>query len=247
MDEIILDVRGLTKRYPGFCLDQADLQLKRGSIHGLIGRNGAGKTTLIRSVLGFIPRDEGTVRVFSMDPDADACCIRQKIGYTGAGVFYPREKISTIAEVTRRFYPGWENNRWKELLRLFDLDENKCPAELSEGMKVKLRLALALAYRAELLILDEPTSGLDPVSRDELTCLFMALGKGGTTILFSTHITSDLEKCADHITYLKEGKVLLSAEKEAFLRHFEACGQGSTLEEILVNTGKDKKYESFAL
>ena len=247
MNDILLDIRDLSKSYPGFRLDRAGLQVKQGSIHGLIGRNGAGKTTLLRTVLGFTPRDGGTVRVFSMDPEKDALRIRRRVGYAGAGSFYPRLPVRAHKDIVSRFYPEWDDGTWRELLERFSLDENKCPAEYSEGMKVKLQLALALSHGAELLILDEPTSGLDPVSRAELTELFCSLREKGTSILFSTHITSDLEKCADDLTYLKKGKVLYSGSKEELLGRCAARGQGSTLEEIMVFAEREDGNEGSAL
>ena len=128
-------------------------------------------------------------------------------------------------------------------MRLFELDENKTPSELSEGMKVKLNLVLALSHGAKLLILDEPTSGLDPVSRDELLEVFKILAAEGTAILFSTHITSDLDKCADTITYIREGKQQFTGSMGDFIRESREQGFGSNLEEIMLHYEKESLYE----
>jgi ABC-2 type transport system ATP-binding protein len=132
--------------------------------------------------------------------------------------FYPKKKLRTLAEVTSRFYSEWDNEKYMQLMERFELDPEKKVDELSAGMRVKFSLALALSHHAQLLILDEPTSGLDPVSRDELLLLFQDLIEDGEhSILFSTHIISDLEKCADYITYIKDGAILSINDKDSFL------------------------------
>ena len=205
----ILDVRDLGKNYPAFKLDGVSFSLERGKITGFIGRNGAGKTTTLKSVLNFIHPDRGEVRFFNQLFSAAELEIKQRIGFVSGGVdYYSKKKIKSITAVTKTFYKNWDDAAYKSFIKMFSLDESKSPSQLSAGMKVKYALALALSHNAELLILDEPTSGLDPVSRDELLELFMELSSKGTTILFSTHITSDLEKCADNIIYIKNGKII---------------------------------------
>ena len=168
---------------------------------------------------------------------------KQRIGVVFGGIdFYPLKKLSTMTAVTRTFYKNWDQEQYQLYIKRFSLDENKKFKELSSGMKVKYLLTLALSHHAELLILDEPTSGLDPVSRDELLHIFRYVVKNeGCSILFSTHITSDLDRCADDITYIQNGKVLQSAEKETFLRSFEHLKTPQdtaplTLEEIMLRT-----------
>ena len=168
---------------------------------------------------------------------------KQRIGVVFGGIdFYPLKKLSTMTAVTRTFYKNWDQEQYQLYIKRFSLDENKKFKELSSGMKVKYLLTLALSHHAELLILDEPTSGLDPVSRDELLHIFRYVVKNeGCSILFSTHITSDLDRCADDITYIQNGKVLQSAEKEIFLRSFEHLKTPQdtaplTLEEIMLRT-----------
>lgn len=214
----ILDVRGLCKAYPGFSLSDVSFSPEEGKITGFIGRNGAGKSTTLGCILNLISADSGTVAVFGKPFSDCGALIRQKIGYvSGAVNFYPKKKLKTIAAVTKTFYPEWDNAAYEKYGKLFSLDENKTPSELSQGMKVKFSLALALSHKAELLILDEPTSGLDPVSRDELLEIFLALKEEGKTILFSTHITSDLDFCADNILYIRNGKIVADSPISDFV------------------------------
>ena len=156
--------------------------------------------------------------------------------------FYPLKKLSAITAVTRKFYTNWDETQYQTYLKRFALEESKKCKELSNGMKVKYLLALALSHHAELLLLDEPTSGLDPVSREELLHIFRQIVKNEPcSILFSTHITSDLDRCADDITYIQNGRVLQSADKETFLRSFDHLKTPEdtgplTLEEIMLRT-----------
>ena len=214
----ILMVDGLCKQYPTFRLQDVSFSMQPGTIMGFIGRNGAGKTTTLKSILHLVHPDSGKIEIFGMDMDTHEREIREKIGFVSGGIFcYPRKWLQTLSAVTRRFYPGWDDARYRQLLSRFSLDEHKRVCELSEGMKVKYQLAVAMSHGAQLLILDEPTSGLDPVSRDELLELFMTLAeRDGVSILFSTHITSDLDACADAVTYIRGGSIVESCDKAAF-------------------------------
>ena len=201
-----LEVRGLSKQYPAFRLQEVSFSLVPGSITGFIGRNGAGKTTTINSMLSFVHPDGGEIAFFGLPWEGHEAEIKEKIGFVSAGMTYhTRKKLKAITAVTKTFYPGWDDAAYRKYMDAFGLDENKTPAELSNGMKIKYALALALSHGAELLILDEPTSGLDPVSREELVEVFLKLKDEGKTVFFSTHITSDLEKCADRILFLQQG------------------------------------------
>lgn len=215
----MLTVRGLCKRYPGFALDHVSFSLRQGSIMGLIGRNGAGKTTTLKSMLELVHPDEGEIVFFGKSFEESELEIKQRISFASGGVnYYPRKKLKVITAVTRRFYSNWDDAAYRRYLDLFQLPEEKTPSQLSEGMKVKYALALALSHRAEILLLDEPTSGLDPVSREELLDIFLDLVREERiTILFSTHITSDLEKCADDITYLQKGTVPYTGPMKEFI------------------------------
>lgn len=219
METEMLSVRDLSKRYEKFTLNKVSFSLARGYIMGFIGRNGAGKTTTLKSILGLVHPDGGKVEILGKEFSEKEFECKQKVGLVLGGVdYYPKKKLKTITDVTRRFYSEWDDEEYKRCLERFELDPDKRVDELSAGMRVKYSLALALSHHARLLILDEPTSGLDPVSRDDLLELFQEIIEDGEhSILFSTHITSDLEKCADFITYIKDGEILASTDKESFL------------------------------
>ena len=216
--ESVLTIENLCKAYQAFQLKNVSFTVGRGQIMGFIGRNGAGKTTTLKSILNLVHPDSGSIRFFDQSFSGNEDQIKQQIGFASGGInYYQRRKIKDIAAVTKTFYPNWDDECYRHYLDYFSLDENKKPMELSEGMKVKCNLCLALSHHARLLILDEPTSGLDPVSRDELLEVFLALAANDVAILFSTHITSDLEKCADAITYIKNGQILASCAADTFM------------------------------
>jgi len=200
--------------------------LEAGKITGFIGRNGAGKTTTIKSILNLVHPDGGEIFFFNKPLIEHEAEIKKKIGYsTGIVNWYPRKRIRDIVKVTKGFYDTWDEMAYRKYLRMFQLDENKTPLELSEGMKVKCNLLLALSHKAEILILDEPTSGLDPFSRDELLELFAELKKTGVAIFFSTHIISDIEKCADDIIYISGGNIVAATSKADFVTGFSMSGE----------------------
>ena len=216
-----LMVRDLSKTYPEFQLQPLSFSLSPGTITGFIGRNGAGKTTTLNSLLGFVRPDGGQVRFWGMDPQENAAAIKQKIGFVSAGMtYYTQKKLRAITRVTRSFYPAWDEQVYRRYMAAFGLSEEKTPAALSNGMKIKYALVLALSHGAEMLILDEPTSGLDPVSREELVEIFLALRQEGKTVLFSTHITSDLEKCADRILFIRRGQLTADSPLSAFISQY---------------------------
>lgn len=214
----ILTVRNLCKNYPVFELHDVSFSIRASSIMGLIGRNGAGKTTTIKSILRLVRPDGGSVEFLGQPVDDDAAALRREAGYVSGDLcYYPRKRLSQLTAVTRSFYSAWDSARYEALLRRFSLDDSKRVCELSAGMKVKYQLACALSHGAKLLILDEPTSGLDPVSRDDLLDLLRSLcEQDGVSILFSTHITSDLDACADDVTYLQNGTVAQSVSLAGF-------------------------------
>ena len=223
---MIVEVQNLVKRYPTFELKNVSFGLERGRIAGFVGRNGAGKTTTIKSMLGMVHPDGGTVRYFGGLLSENEAEIKKRIGYSaGTLAWYPRKKIRDIVRVVKPFYDTWDEDAYRNYLDFFSIDEEKTPIELSEGMKVKVNLMLALSHRAEALILDEPTSGLDPFSRNELLNVFLALKREGVAVLFSTHIISDLERCADDIIYISKGSVVAARPKEDFIREYSAAGE----------------------
>ena len=236
----LLEVEGLTKKYPKFALKNVSFSLDQGRIMGLIGKNGAGKSTTLKCMLNMVCPDKGTIKMLGHDFRQDEESCKQNIGVVlGSIQFYQDKKLQTITGVTKRFYQNWDDAAYLKYMSMFELDEQKQVKQLSEGMKVKYLIALALSHDAKLLIFDEPTSGLDPVAREDLLELFQQLVKDGKrSILFSTHITSDLDKCADDITYIKNGEIIASSDKASFIQTFQslkAPGEDSlNLEEIMV-------------
>jgi ABC-2 type transport system ATP-binding protein len=216
---LALDIRNINKKYEHFHLKNVSFQMEKGYIMGFIGANGAGKTTTIKSIINLIRLDSGQIHILGKNMVEHEVELKQEIGSAFGDInFYTRSKIKTLTNVIKRFYSNWDDETYYTYLKKFNLNEDKKIAELSTGMKVKYNLALALSHGAKLLILDEPTSGLDPVARDNLLDIFRELVQDGEiSILFSTHITSDLEKCADYITYIHNGQIINSAEKEQFI------------------------------
>ena len=216
---LALDIKKLNKKYEHFHLKDVSFQLEKGYIMGFIGANGAGKTTTIKSILNLIRMDGGEICILGKNMAEHEIELKQEIGSAFGDInFYTRSNIKTLTNVIKTFYRNWEDETYYKYLKKFNLIEDKKIAELSTGMKVKYSLAIALSHGAKLLILDEPTSGLDPVARDNLLDIFRELVEDGEiSILFSTHITSDLEKCADYITFIHNGQIINSAEKEDFV------------------------------
>ncbi|MBQ3669617.1 MAG: ABC transporter ATP-binding protein [Clostridia bacterium] len=230
---VIAEVQRLVKKYPSFELKDVSFCLESGRITGFIGRNGAGKTTTIKSMLGMVHPDGGTVQYFGKPFIGNEAEIKKRIGYsTGTVSWYPRKKIRDIVSIVKGFYDTWDDAAYRRYLDMFSIDEGKTPLELSEGMKVKANLALALSHAAEVLILDEPTSGLDPFSRNELLKLFQTLRRDGVTVFFSTHIISDIEKCADDIVYISKGQIAAAMPREDFIvKHSQS---GESLEDTML-------------
>ena len=229
----IVEVRDIVKEYPSFRLEKVSFNVDEGKITGFIGRNGAGKTTTIKSMLNLIHTDGGEVDYFGKPLQGNETDVKKRIGYsTGTVNWYPRKKLKDIISVVRKCYDNWDEKAYLKYLDFFGLDENKTAQEMSEGMKVKCNLLTALSHNAKLLILDAPTSGLDPFSRDELTALFQALKNDGVSVFFSTHIISDVEKCADDIIYISQGKIVASLPKAEFVSRFSE--EGESIEETIL-------------
>lgn len=236
----IVEIRNLNKTYPSFSLSDVSFEIHEGRITGFIGRNGAGKTTTIKSMLNLIHPDSGEIVYFGRSLYENETEIKKSIGYsTGTVNWYPRKKIKDIVSVVKKFYDTWDENAYKKYLEAFSLDENKTALELSEGMKVKCNLLMTLSHNAKILILDEPTGGLDPFSRDELIEIFKSLKKDGVAVFFSTHIISDIEKCADDIVYISKGKIVSAMPKEEFIKSFSASGE--SLEETILRMERSSK------
>jgi ABC-2 type transport system ATP-binding protein len=215
-------IEGLRKEYKDFTLKDISFTLPQGFIMGFVGKNGAGKTTTIRLMLNIIARNAGTIRIFGMDNMLDEQAIKQDIGVVFDDIFFVDTwKVSEVEKAVKGFYAKWDSRLFARYIGDFDLPAEKRVKELSRGMKMKLMLAVAMSHEAKLLILDEPTSGLDPVARDELlNILSEYISDGEKTILFSTHITTDLEKIADYITLIDNGSIFYTGTKDDLLESF---------------------------
>lgn len=238
----VLEVKGLSKHYPSFELKNVSFALEKGRITGFIGRNGAGKSTTLNSLLNFVHPDSGEILFFGENVKSREMEMKQKIGFVSSGMaYYPNKKLKAVTKVTKSFYREWDENAYQKYMKEFELDEDKTFRQLSMGMKIKYALALALSHNAELLILDEPTSGLDPVSRENLLEIFMNLCDRGKTIFFSTHITSDLDKCADNIIYIRNGQIVEKSTLTKFVNTYklvEYSGNDLTQEQLSMLVGK---------
>ena len=215
-----LEIRGLTRKYEGFALDSVNLTLPRGCVMGLVGENGAGKTTLIKTVLDLVRPDSGEIEV--LGGRADDAAVRERIGAVlEDGGFLSTMNAAQVDTLLGRAYRAWDGAQFASYLDRFGIDRRKAIKDYSRGMKMKLSIAAALSHGAELLILDEATSGLDPVVRDEvLDLLYDFMQDESHAVLLSSHITSDLDKIADNITFIHHGRVLLSEGRDELIdRH----------------------------
>ena len=211
-----LEIKGLRKEYGDFVLEGMDLTIERGKIMGLVGENGAGKTTAMKAMLGIIKADGGTVRFFGNELSGGYSGNKNDIGVVlGEVNFYETMTPEQVGKVCGGIYKNWDEKRFKESLNRMNVAMNKKIKDFSKGMRIKLALATALSHQARILILDEPTSGLDPVAREEILDEFKAFTANGEgAILLSSHITSDLEKIADDITFIHKGKVVFTKSRE---------------------------------
>ena len=221
-----LEIKDLCKSYGDFALDHVNLTIPGGTIMGLIGENGAGKTTTIKCILNLIRRDSGTITILGKDNVADERAAKLEVGVVlDECFFHDSLRPKDLKRILGPVYPTWDDNLYADYLKKFKLPEEKLIKEFSRGMKMKLSLAAALAHQPRLLILDEATAGLDPVVRDEILEEFLAfVCDEDHGILLSSHITGDLEKVADYITYLHQGEVVLSGAKDDILERYGRVG-----------------------
>lgn len=217
-----IELRNLTKKYPLFSVDQISLDVKQGYITGLIGPNGVGKSTLIKMILGNVRPDSGSVKILGNDMPAHEVDIKQRIAIVSDDCFYYEHlTISDTKKMIAPFYKRWNDKKFNNYLEQFELSPKKKIADLSKGMKIKFALAVALSHAAELLIMDEPTSGLDPVFRRELLDLLADMMQDErNTIIFSSHITTDLDRIADYITFINRGKIVFNETKEEVMERY---------------------------
>ena len=237
-----LELQGLTKSFfrmgrGKFAVEDVSFTLERGYMLGLIGRNGAGKSTLLRLILQSLPRKKGTLRIAGYDVATHATEAKKHVGYVGEDFFFlTKETLRENGRVLGMFYPEFSMDRYLELLARFELGAEKQAGQLSKGENTKAQLAFALAHKPELLLLDEPTGGLDPVMRREfLYVLQSELMDERMSIIFSTHITEDLDKVADYVAMMEKGRMLFYETKEELLERLTGeHGERLTLKQLMV-------------
>jgi ABC-2 type transport system ATP-binding protein len=227
----ILEVKGLRKEYKDFTLNDVSFTLEKGYIMGFIGPNGAGKSTTIKLIMNLARKDGGTIKIFGLDNISSERDVKERIGFVyDENYFYEELNPIEMKNVIAPFYKNWDNKVFDKLMRDFNLPNKKKIKELSKGMKMKFSLAVALSHKAELIIMDEPTSGLDPVFRSEiLDILYSLIQDENKSVFFSTHITTDLEKIADYITFINNGQVIFSRPKDEILETYGIVKGGKQL------------------
>ena len=215
-----IEISNLRKQYKNFLLDNISFSVPSGFVCGFIGENGAGKTTTLKLILGMVMKDGGSIKLFGRS--ADEVSLKENVGVLFEQPYYQEDWTPVdIERSIRPFYKKWSSMTFHQYLERFSLDPKQKFKTMSRGMKLKLGMAVTLAHDAKLLLLDEPTSGLDPVGRDEMLGIFRDyMVEEDRTIFFSTHITGDLEKIADYITYIKDGKILYSGLKDELIDNY---------------------------
>ena len=237
VSEPVISVSQLTRRFGDrTALDSVALSVPRGGVYGLVGANGAGKTTLIKHILGLLRAESGSVRVFGRDPVADPVGVLSRIGYLSEEHDLPGwMRLDELLRYSRAFYPAWDDRYAEELRQAFALDPGVRIKNLSKGQKARAGLLVALAYRPELLVLDEPSTGLDPVvRRDILGAIMRTIADEGRTVLFSSHLLEEVERVADHVTMIHEGRIVLSAPLAAIKESHRVGEHVPSLDEIFV-------------
>jgi ABC-2 type transport system ATP-binding protein len=221
--EHILEINKLIKMYPEFILDEIDWNVPKGYVMGLIGPNGAGKTTTIKLIMNLIESDGGHVKVFGLDNIQNEKQIKNKIGYVGEEqYFYDHKSAEWTGEFVSHFYDKWDGEKYQSLLEQFEIPPKKRIRKFSKGMKVKLSLAIALSHNPELIILDEPTSGLDPIIRREVIDFLKTFTEENEkSVVLSSHITDDISRIADYITYMINGQIVMTESKDALLSNWK--------------------------
>lgn len=220
--ENILEIKNLSKKYDGFELKKVNIGLPKGMIMGFIGENGAGKTTTIKSILNIINKDSGKIKIFGLDNKENEIKIKEDIGVVLDDSFLSEYLNPTdINKIMKNIYKNWDEKLYFNYIEDFKLPKEKISKEYSSGMKMKLKIAVALAHHPRLLILDEPTSGLDPVARNEILDIFQDFIQDENNGIFvSSHITSDLEHIADYITFINDGEIIFTKTRDELLENY---------------------------
>ena len=229
--DYILEINNLRKEFKNFTLDDISFKLEPGFIMGFIGPNGAGKSTTIKLIMNLIKKNGGEIKVFGKDHIKYEKEIKDRIGFVyDESYYYEDLTIHQMKNIVASFYSKWDDNQFNYYIHEFDLNPKAKIKTLSKGMKMKFSLAIALSHNADLIIMDEPTSGLDPVFRREiLDILYNIIQDDSKSIFFSTHITTDLEKIADYITFINKGKVVFSKSKDEVLESYAIVKGGIDL------------------
>ncbi len=246
--ENILEIKKLRKEYDEFVLDSIDWNIPNGYITGLIGPNGAGKTTTIKLILNQIEADSGQVNVFGKDHAHDEIAVKNRIGYVGEEqYFYDYRSANWTGKFVSHFFRQWDMEKYNRFLDDFQIPRKKMIRKFSKGMKVKLSMAIALSHNADLIILDEPTSGLDPVvRRDFLDLLRKIADEENKTVIISSHITDDLERIADFVTYMISGQIVKTASKDALQANWKKIHfTKDSLEQKMVDSLKSVEDHMF--
>lgn len=222
MNDNIIEVKGLTKNYSDFKLNNISFNVKYGTIMGLIGQNGAGKSTTINSILGYTQKDAGEILVFNQELNDKNIELKNDIGVVFEDInFHETLTPNKISKIMLKTYKNWDTAKFENYLNRFQIPPSKEIKNFSRGMKMKLSISIALSHNPKLLILDESTSGLDPIVRDEILDIFLEFIQDEEhSILVSSHITSDLEKIADYITFIHDGEVIFSENKDELLYNY---------------------------
>lgn len=229
--DTLLEVKGLTKKFKGFTLDNVSFTLNRGYIMGLIGPNGAGKSTVIKLIMNLLLKDQGEIKIFGKDYHKNEKEIKNRIGFVyDENYYYEDLRIDEMRKVVAPFYKKWNESTFQNYIKQFQLRPDQRIKELSKGMKMKFSLAIALSHGAELIVMDEPTSGLDPIIRNELLeILYELIQDENVGVLFSTHITTDLDRIADYITFMNKGRLLFSEPKDEVIEKYRLVKGGNEL------------------
>ena len=219
--EKAIEINNLTKKYDGFKLDNVSFSVPKGSIMGFIGQNGAGKTTTIKALLNIISRDSGTIKIFGMDNIENELEIKENLAVVFDELpIHDALNIKNINIIMRDIFKKWNEKTFFNYIERFGLPIKKKIGQFSKGMKMKLQIAIALSHDAKLLVMDEATTGLDPIVRNEILDMFLEyLQDENNSILMSSHITTDLEKIADSVTFIDKGKILLTGYKDDILEN----------------------------
>lgn len=212
----VLELINVNKRYGTFALEDISFSLPKGFIMGLIGVNGAGKSTILKTMMDIVKRDQGEIFIFGKDTKTNMVEIKQDIGFVfDDSHFYSHLNCEQMKRIIAPFYDNWDEEMYQSYIARFGLPTNKKLKTFSKGMKMQYNIAVALSHKAKLIIMDEPTAGLDPiVRRDLLNVLQEVVMEEEVSVLFSTHVTTDLEKIADYITYIHDGRIYFSEEKD---------------------------------